>query len=182
MQELTEIGKIRRKQGLTQLELAKAAGVSQSLVAKIEAGKVEPSYTSVRKLFSALAEGEKKAELKAFQFMNPKIIFTSPQTTVREVILIMKKQGVSQLPVIQKEKVVGLVSEGTILEKMEPSPEKLFSLRVEEIMEEVPPIVSPQTGQEVVSQLLRSFSLVLVAERGELKGVITKSDLLEKMR
>jgi predicted transcriptional regulator len=182
MQELTEIGKIRRKQGLTQSELAKAAGVSQSLVAKLEAGKIEPSYTSVRKLFSALAESEKRAELKAFQLINQKIIFTSPQITVREAILTMKKQGVSQLPVIQKEKVVGLVSEGAILEKMELSPEKLFSLKVEDIMEEVPPIVSPQTGQEVISHLLRSFPLVLVAERGEVKGVITKSDLLEKMR
>lgn len=182
MQELTEIKKLRRKLGLTQNQLAKAAGVSQSVIAKIEAGKIEPSYATVKKIFFALAEGEKKAELKAFQLMNSKIIFTSPQATVREATLTMKKQGVSQLPVIQKEKVVGLISEGTLLERMEPSPERLFALKVEEAMEEVPPIVSPQTGQELISRLLRSFPLVLVAERGEIKGVITKSDLLERMR
>ncbi|MFQ5647816.1 MAG: helix-turn-helix transcriptional regulator, partial [Candidatus Aenigmatarchaeota archaeon] len=43
MQEITEIRKIRKKLGLTQSQLAQEARVSQSLIAKIEAGKLDPT-------------------------------------------------------------------------------------------------------------------------------------------
>ncbi|MEM3267388.1 MAG: helix-turn-helix domain-containing protein [Conexivisphaerales archaeon] len=53
MYELREISKMRKVLGLTQVQLAKMAGISQSLLAKIEAGKVDPSYTRARKIFAA---------------------------------------------------------------------------------------------------------------------------------
>ena len=40
---LGEIPKKRKELGLTQSRLALSAGVSQSIIAKIEAGSVEPS-------------------------------------------------------------------------------------------------------------------------------------------
>jgi len=44
----------RKELGLTQSKLAASAGVSQSIIAKIEAGSVDPSYSVVQRLFSAL--------------------------------------------------------------------------------------------------------------------------------
>ena len=49
--KLNEISKKRKILGLTQSELAKLAGVSQSLIAKLESGKIEPSYTKVKTIF-----------------------------------------------------------------------------------------------------------------------------------
>jgi DNA-binding XRE family transcriptional regulator len=46
---LQDIAKRRRQLGLKQTELAKAAGVSQSLIAKLEAGTIDSSYTKVKK-------------------------------------------------------------------------------------------------------------------------------------
>ena len=43
-----DIGKKRRQLGLKQAELAKMAGVSQSLIAKLEAGTIDSSYTKVK--------------------------------------------------------------------------------------------------------------------------------------
>ncbi|MBW2963162.1 CBS domain-containing protein, partial [Candidatus Woesearchaeota archaeon] len=54
-------------------------------------------------------------------------------------------------------------------------------LRVKEIMEECPPIITPETRLEVISNLLKHFSIVLVAKKGEYKGLISKTDLLEKV-
>src|SRR3989442_5090468 len=51
---LGEIPKKRKELGLTQSRLAVSAGVSQSIIAKIEAGSVDPSYSVVQRLFSAL--------------------------------------------------------------------------------------------------------------------------------
>ena len=52
--ELSEVKVIRKKLGLTQGELAKAAGVSQSLIAKIESTKIDPTYSKVKLIFHAL--------------------------------------------------------------------------------------------------------------------------------
>ena len=48
-------------------------------------------------------------------------------------------------------------------------------------MSEVPPIISLDTPRKVIIELLKVFSLVLVGKKGEIKGIISKSDLLEKI-
>jgi len=77
-----------------------------------------------------------------------------------------------------KEKIVGIISETTILNKIAEHPERISSLKVGEVMEEVPPIVSPDTGIKTLLHLLQEFSIVLVAEKGDVKGIISKSDIL----
>ena len=47
--DLSEIKNLRKKAGITQLDLARKASVSQSLIAKIEAGKIDPTYTKPRR-------------------------------------------------------------------------------------------------------------------------------------
>ena len=49
--ELSEIKKIRKNLGLTQTQLSKRANVSQSLIAKIESGKIDPTFTKTKKIF-----------------------------------------------------------------------------------------------------------------------------------
>ena len=41
---IDRISKIRKQLGLTQIQLANLAGVSQSLIAKLESGRIDPSY------------------------------------------------------------------------------------------------------------------------------------------
>ena len=175
--ELEEVKKIRKKLELTQTELANRAGVSQSLIAKIESGRIDPTYTKTKKIFSALSELEKKEEIKAEQLMTSKIISIAPESAVKEAISKMKKSGISQLPVIEEHKLVGLVSESTILDALLNQKGKL----VKEVMHESPPIVSKTTSIQVISNLLKHYPMVLVSEEGRLIGLITKSDLLGKL-
>lgn len=172
--ELEEIRKIRKKLGLTQTELANRAGVSQSLIAKIESGRIDPTYTKTKKIFAALSELEKKEEVKAEQIMNSKIINVAPSEPIKDAIAKMKKHQISQLPVIESQKLIGLVSESIILEALLNSKATL----VREVMQEAPPIVSKTTSIQVVSNLLKHYPIVVVSEEGKLIGLITKSDLL----
>ncbi len=181
LQNLEEIGRMRKKHNLNQKELAEMAGVSQSLIAKIEAGKIEPSFSNAKKIFSALEELREKAELKAKELMNRKVSFAETGDKVKEIIQIMKKKGISQIPVMALGKVCGLVTEGDILAKIAEHPEKINSLKAEEVMEEVPPIVSVNTGQKTLLELLKNNQIVLVMEKGEIVGIISKSDLLGKI-
>ena len=175
--ELEEIKKIRKKIGMTQTELANRSGVSQSLIAKIESGRIDPTYTKTQKIFAALSDLEKKEEIKAGQIMAGKIISVAPADSIKEAIAKMKKSQISQLPVVEDHKLVGMVSESTILEAMLNSK----AGHVREVMQEAPPIVSKATSIQVVSNLLRHFPMVVVSEEGNLVGLITKSDLLGKM-
>lgn len=175
--ELEEIKKIRKKLGMTQTELANRAGVSQSLIAKIESGRIDPTYTKTKKIFTALSEMEKKEEIKAGQIMTNKIISISPNASIKEAIGKMKKSQISQLPVIDDSKLVGLVSESTILDALLNPKCK----EVREVMQEAPPIISKATSVQVVSNLLRHYPMVAVSEEGKLIGLITKSDLLGKL-
>ena len=53
MEPATLIWTLRRRQGLTQAELAARAGTSQPVISAYEHGKRDPSYQTLRKLVEA---------------------------------------------------------------------------------------------------------------------------------
>jgi predicted transcriptional regulator len=177
MYELEDIKRIRKRLGITQTELSKKAGVSQSLIAKIEAAKIEPTFTNVRKIFDVLGSLTTD-QLKASEIMIHKIIACKKTDTLSEVIELMKKHKISQLPVFDNEIPVGMVSESSILEKISDQKADLSNLKAGDIMEDCPPIVNPKTPSDIISSLLRLFPMVLVSDKGRIIGLITKSDLL----
>ncbi len=175
---IEEIRLIRKKLGITQAELAKKASVSQSLIAKIESEKIDPAYSSVIKIFSTLDSITKKHSLVAKDVMQKKIITADEDDTIKETIKKMKKYQISQIPVTFQEKTVGVVSESSILDAFL---EKKESMKVGDIMDQVPPTITKDTDIEVVSNLLKFFQIVLVADKGRPVGIITKADLLENL-
>jgi len=176
-QDIEDVGKIRRRLGLTQQQLAQIAGVSQSMIAKLESGIIDPSYSSVRKIFSALENFSKKKEARVSEFMSRKLIFCGPAEKIHSVAKKMRSHGISQMPVLRGKKIVGLVGESEILDALLDESKN----KISEIMKEPPPIVSPEAGAEVVSNLLKFYPIVLVAKNGKVVGVITKSDLLSRV-
>ena len=175
--ELEQIKTLRKKFGITQAQLARTANVSQSLIAKIESGRIDPTYSNVRKIFTALNDIGKKQELKAMDIMNDKIVYLNPEEDIEEAIKKMKKFNISQLPVISEHKSIGLVSEAIVLDGILNKRGK----RVEDIMTDSPPVVPLNTSTDAILNLLQFVPMILVSSDGKLKGVITKSDVIEKM-
>ena len=52
--KLEEIGRRRRLLALSQKQLANLSGVSQSMIAKIESGRISPSYLKTKAIFDIL--------------------------------------------------------------------------------------------------------------------------------
>ncbi len=176
--ELNEIKLIRKKLSMTQSELAKLSGVSQSLIAKVEAGKLDPTFTKARKIFDAINVVSKKNEMAASELMQKRIISAKPDESIKTVIGRMKQYRISQLPVIEGNNDLGLISESTILDAiLEGKHEK----KADDVMIEAPPIVDRKSSSTLVSELLKFYQLVLVSEKGMLVGLITKSDILQKV-
>jgi len=180
MHGLDDIKKLRKRMGLTQQELARKARVSQSLLAKIETGKISPGYEKTCRIFAALDSMAKTSETKAGEIATRKVISASAQETVAEVIRKMAQHGISQLPVMEGGKAVGLVTDSGLLEKTSSGAVDARTA-VSEAMEGAPPMISEDAGISAVAGLLKHFPIVMVVKRGDVIGVITKSDVLGKM-
>ena len=63
-------------------------------------------------------------------FMTRKVVYISPDTTIAHAADLMREQDLHRLPVIENDKLVGLVTEGTIAEA---SPSKATSLSIYEM-------------------------------------------------
>ncbi len=176
--EIQELKQIRKNLGLSQTELAKLAGVSQSLIAKIESGRIDPAYSKVRTIVEAITRLKKGKEVTARAIMHRRVIGVSGKDDVRKAIALMKKHEISQLPVFDGTNPVGVVTETAILNCLINNKGEC---RVESVMLDSPPIVSENSSADVISNLLRHFPIVLVSEGGSIVGVITKSDFIRKM-
>jgi CBS domain-containing protein len=81
--------------------------------------------------------------MKVKDVMNPGVVFCKPDDTVREVAKILKENSISGIPVLEGEKLVGIISEGDLLklliipEKGElwlPSPFEVIEVPIREIL------------------------------------------------
>ncbi len=177
---LEEIRKLRKKHSLTQSGLAKLANVSQSLIAKLESGNLDPSYSKVRRILDVLNSLTSKNEAKAADFMQKRIVSAMKSDFVADAVKKMRRHDISQLPVLERSHAVGLISEADILERIAEGTE-IGKLKVEEIMKESPPVIARNTPMKVVLELLKFSPLLLVSDNGQYTGIITKSDVLKKI-
>lgn len=141
---------------------------------------------------------------KVKDVVNRNLITVSPSSSFEEVINIMKK-GVGKVPVLENEKVVGIITRDDILVKEGKFPlppviafwevmitlpgnkeyqgklSKFSSYKVEDIMSKVKMYSSLEDDlEDVVTEMLnKKISYTLVLENEKLVGIVTKSDLIK---
>jgi len=177
---LEDIAKKRRQLGLKQAELAKLAGVSQSLVAKLESGRIDSSYTKVKTIFDVLERLEAKTKIQEEKVVPNKVIGIQKAEPVAKVVALMKDHGYSQIPVFEGKQSVGSIAEKTILREILAGKDmaQISKLPVEAVMDEAFPQVSEDAPLSLISSLLQTYPAVLVSRKGTVTGIITKADLL----
>ena len=168
--------KMREELGMTQEQLAELAGISQAHVAKIENEKVNPRLSTVNKIMSILKSNSK---LKCDEFLTKRVIYVNLKDSVNRVAKLMKKNDVSQLPILDKGICVGSISDKTIVRNLDRIS---GSTKVGEVMEEPFPTVNCGEEMEVVKPLLEYHPAILVTDRGKIVGILTKSDLLSLLK
>jgi predicted transcriptional regulator len=180
---IDEIAKKRRLMGLTQQKLAKLAGVSQSLIAKVESQQIDPAYSKVKAIFDSLERLQNETEVRAEQVLHSKVIGIQKTEPVSRAVQMMADYGYSQLPVFDKEHAVGSISEKAIIGKVSAGKDLSDVSRrtVEEVMEEAFPQVGEDAPLPLISSLLKVYSAVLISSKGKVVGIVTKADLLKML-
>jgi predicted transcriptional regulator len=165
--------------GLTQAELAKESGTSQSLIAKLEKGRLNPSYEVVRRITEALDRLAADDDATAGDLMHGTPVFAEPGETLGKALERMKAKGFSQLPVVDRGQPIGSLSESAILDRIEEGAdlEALKRQPVRLTMRASFPTVEPDTRRRTLVELLRDHDCVLVVREGRMVGLVTKSDL-----
>jgi len=170
---------MRKAAGLTQKELGRKAGLSQSLIARIENGTVDPRLSTLRRIVEALYP---HVETRiASDVMHWPVTTISAQDIVRRAVDIMKEKGYSQLPVLIDGRVVGSVQEATLLERVakSSSPTAVLNGTVYNVMDRTLETVQPNAPLSEVIELLSSREpAVLVMKEGLICGIITKIDVI----
>lgn len=97
--------------------------------------------------------------------------------TIEDVVTRMKSYGISQLPVIDNSRVVGIVNESTVLEHLlgEGDHEDV----IDDLVEAHFAIVEPSNKLSIIGQFFKQNKIVIVVEDNELVGIITKIDFID---
>jgi predicted transcriptional regulator len=180
---IKEIVRKRKMLGLTQKKLAELAGVSQSLIAKLESGKTDPSYTKVKAIIDVLNQLEMKMDVHAKEIVHKKVVSVQKNDKVSKAVRLMMEHGYSQLPVFDGEHAVGSISEKTILSQVSAGKDlsQISLLSVGEVMNETFPQVGEDAPLSLISSLLQVYPAVLVSKKGKVVGIVTKADLLKML-
>lgn len=168
---LSEIQRRRKILGLTQNQLAKQVGISQSLLTKIERGLVVPNYQTAIDIFGFLESGESRDQKLAKDAMHTHVIVLRPTDTVQKAVELVKRHSISQFPVVDRRRLVGSVASVDLIGKSKGS-------KISEIHEEPFPTVNETTPLSIVKSILKGSRAVVVLNKGEIKGIITAEDLL----
>jgi acetoin utilization protein AcuB len=125
-------------------------------------------------------------------FMSTNVVAVDEDTTLHDARKIMEAHKIRRLPVMRKDKLVGLVTLRMLLEAA-PSPATALSIHelqyllakmtVKEIMVREPHTVSPDMPAEEALQLGQEmgYGAFPVVDNGRLVGIVTESDIVRVM-
>ncbi|UCG63635.1 MAG: CBS domain-containing protein [Deltaproteobacteria bacterium] len=122
-------------------------------------------------------------------FMTTNVVAVSEDTSLHDARKIMKAHKIRRLPVLKKDKLIGLVTQHMLLEAA-PSPATALSIHelhyllakmtVKDIMVKKPYSLSPEMPAEEALQLGQEMGYggFPVVEDGKLVGIVTESDIV----
>lgn len=110
----------------------------------------------------------------------PPSVFTVQQTAkVREVIALMKEKGISQVPVMDGSQLAGIVNESTLLSTLFTDGEAGLNADVASVATDAFEVADPDAPVGLFNHLFSQGKVIIVWERGEVRGLITKIDVID---
>ena len=130
-----------------------------------------------------------KTIIRVKEWMTTPVISVEADTPVADAYNIMMEQGIRRLPVLDGEKLVGIVTLGDLREARPSSATSLSiyelnyllsKLTVDKVMTHNPFTMTPETPIQIAAKMMmdrKVGGLPVVDEEGNLVGIITESDI-----
>ena len=112
-------------------------------------------------------------------------ICVTPETTLCDAYALMQKKGIRHLPVLQDEKLSGIITDRDLRLATSRLAKRPFepSASVAEVMTTKVQTAHPNDPVERATQLMRELKIgcLPVVEEGKLAGIVTSADLLDAL-
>jgi predicted transcriptional regulator len=165
---------LRLRTGRTQADLAAEIGVSQSYIARLESGSLDPKLSLVKKIVDVLTSRTGKL---CSEIMTIDPVTIASREVVSTAVSLMRENNYSQLPVLRGTQVVGIITEWDVIQNLQHN---LHEVSVQAVMSPSGALmVDENTSVDVIIPLFENYQTVLVQNQGRLQGIITRSDLLK---
>src|SRR3989449_2633890 len=114
-------------------------------------------------------------DLRVFDFMSTDLVTASPDETLGDVLGKMKSNDIHELPVIERKKLVGVVTMRELMRRRNLPP----ATKVSTVLE-IPPEISPETPLPEAAEKMISagFRAIPVVKGKSLVGIICRSDIV----
>ncbi len=174
----------RIKLNMTQRELGIEVGVSTSMINQIESGRSQPSYETAKKIFEILGKREGSMSTHtAGELCSKNIVTMKPTNTLDDAIKKMNHSSISQIPIFDGKKPIGVISDSGLAEQYaNGNIEIAKKKKLSDIMEAVPPIVDYMTPANTLAPIIKYSKCILVTKNSKVLGIITASDTLKMMQ
>lgn len=135
-----------------------------------------------------MEKGAKKMYVS--QFMTTQVFTVSPEESIADTMALMREKKISRMPVVEKGKLVGFVTDGDLRE-VSPSPATTLSVfelnyliaktPIREVGVKKVVTCDPDTTIEVAALLMKDHKIggLPVVKEGKVVGIITGSDILD---
>jgi len=111
----------------------------------------------------------------------PALVSVAPAAAVRQALNLMSTWDVSQIPVVEDGKAVGVLIEGVLMTRALGQP-SLLDRPVREVMDPPLPVVDAQLPTERLAPILtRESPAALVQKDGQLVGIVSRYDVLQQL-
>jgi cystathionine beta-synthase len=106
------------------------------------------------------------------------LVTATPNATLRDVIGELKARGISQLPVVEHGKLLGIVAEVDLLRVL-VSGGKTLDAPIRDLVESDYASVTPNTKLELLQGVLAEARVAIVEDGDDLVGIVTKIDVID---
>jgi cystathionine beta-synthase len=110
-----------------------------------------------------------------------KLITAASSDTVADAVMSMKEHGISQLPVVEGERVTGIVTEADLLSKMVEGQASLSSAVAEVMFRNVVTVNVSEDAGVLTGMFSQGLVGLVVDDSNRLRGVLTKMDLVDHL-
>ncbi len=119
----------------------------------------------------------KMEDFEAKDIMSEKVPYARPNDTVSDAIGLMRKHNMEEVPVVQDDHVVGVISDTTFIEKRSLP----FSTKLKHIVHRGPEVKENDSIVEVSEMLLSSDyrGVPVISNSGDYVGFLTRKNIIE---